>query len=424
MYDTASERNEVIALDFRRIFTALGKKAWLVGLVALLCAAAVFLGTWLLVTPKYQSAVMFYVNNNSMALGDGASGITSSDISASQSLVSTYIVILQTWETMVDVINHSGVTRTYEEISKMVTAEAVADTQVFRVVVTSPDAQEAWQIAKAITRVLPQRISGVIEGTSAQMVDSALLPVKPCSPSYIKSALIGFALGLALTAGTILLKEIFDVSLHTAEDAEECCPVLTVLPEQENPDGYRQLWNRLRFCFADEKSCRILGITGLEPGGSAARNLAQAMARQGSRVLLMECDLGRSGKQPGLSDYLSAQNSLEGLIRRGEVENLHILGSGRGSPTPAALLGSERMEALLVRLGREYEGIVLDLPPVGRKEDVLAVACLADGILLTVRQKRSSRPALNRAVNRLEQTQARVLGTIFLRGGRKKRSGG
>ena len=162
MYDTASAREEMMELDFQRIFRALWKRAWLIGLVAVLSAAAVFWGTRLLVTPQYQSAVMFYVNNNSMSLGDGASGITSSDISASQSLVSTYIVILNTWETMTDVINHSGVLLTYEEISKMVTAEAVEDTQVFRVLVTGPDALAAAALADGILVIVRQKRSSRI----------------------------------------------------------------------------------------------------------------------------------------------------------------------------------------------------------------------------------------------------------------------
>lgn len=427
MYDSATKGNEVMELDLRRILTALWRKSWLMVLVAALCAAAVLLGTWLLVTPQYQASVMFYVNNNSMSLGDGAAGITSSDISASQSLVSTYIVILQTWETMTDVINHSGVLRTYEELSKMVTAEAVADTQVFRVVVTSPNAEEAWEIAKAITQVLPLRISGIIEGTSAQMVDSAQIPVKPYAPSYPKSALIGFMIGLALTGGLIVLKEIFDDRLHTAEQVENSrCPVLAELPNPDSMDGYPQLVSRLRFCFADEKTCRILGVSGTESGGrgNAARNLAQAAARQGNRVLLMDCDLRRTGKQPGLSDYLSGQSGLETLIRLGEEENLYFLGSGHGSMTPEALLGSHRMEQLLERLSECYDWVLLELPALGQRQDALRVSAMTDGILLRVHQKRSGCADLTRTVNRLEQSGARVLGAIFFHSGRKKTGGG
>lgn len=424
MYDSAAKRNEVIELDFRRLLSALGRKSWLIALVAVLTAAAVFLGTWLLVTPKYQSSVMFYVNNNSMSLGDGASGITSSDISASQSLVSTYIVILETWETMTDVINHSGVDRSYEELSKMVTAEAVADTQVFRVVVTSPDAREAWDIASAITKVLPQRISGIIEGTSAQMVDSAQIASRACAPNYGKNTLIGFLAGLVLTAGLILLWEIFDVSLRTEEDIRDSCgyPVLAVIPEEEagRTEAFRLLCTRLRFVFAGENRCRVLGISGPRGGeGISAGKLAQTLGTLGSRVLLMECDLRRPGKQPGLSDYLAGQSPLPGLIRARETESFHRLGAGHGSLTPAELLGSEQMQTLLAQLRKDYDYILLELPGILENTDALAASRFADGMLLTLRQKRSSRTALQLALDRLESVGVRVLGLVYHCRGRK-----
>lgn len=426
MYDTMPKKTEVMELDVQRLLSALGKRVWLMVLVSLLFGAAALVGTMLLVTPKFQSSVMFYVNNNSMAMGDGAAGITSSDISASQSLVSTYIVILETWETMTDVINHSGVDRTYEELTKMVTAEAVADTQVFRVRVTSPDAQEAWKIAQAITRVLPQRISGIIEGTSAQMVDSAQVAVKPYSPNYLKNTMIGLMLGLALTMGSILLWEIFDGTLRSVEEVESLCsfPVMAVLPEGDGgKDQVRQLCARLRFCFADESPSRVLGITGIGNGTDgtvAAKQMALALARQGSRVLLADCDLRRPEAQPGLSDYLAAQHPLEGLLRNGEQESLYILGAGHGSMTPAELLGSERMRSLLSQLRQRFDYILLELPPVGEKREALAAAAMTDGVLVVMRQKRCSRSALSAALDELEWAGARILGIVCRRGSRRK----
>lgn len=429
MYDTIPQTREVMELDFRRLLGALAKRAWLIAVVTAFCAAVSFLGTLLLVTPKYQSSVMFYVNNNSMSYGEGAAGITSSDISASQSLVSTYIVILDTWETMTDVINHSGVNRSYEELTRMVSAEAVADTQVFRVQVTSPDPQEAWEIAQAIARVLPQRISGIIEGTSAQMVDSALVAAKPCEPNYFKNTMIGLALGFALSAGTILLLEIFDVRIRSEEDAESICTVLTTVRKgkpgtDSTPEGYKQLCTKLRFCFADENPCRVIGIAGIGKGEgktASAAQLAQTMAALGSRVLLMECDMRRPSlagklslkKTAGLADYLACQSPLEGLIQTVGPEGMQVLWAGRPSPTPVELLGSARMEKLIAQLRREYDYILLDLPNIGENSDALAVSGFVDGILLGVRHKRSSRVALTGALGQFGYTGARVLGLIY-----------
>ena len=78
------EKSEETEIDLGRLFRGLLKKAWLIGVSSLVCALAVLAGTILFVTPKYESSAMFYVNNNSVALGEGAASISSADISASR----------------------------------------------------------------------------------------------------------------------------------------------------------------------------------------------------------------------------------------------------------------------------------------------------------------------------------------------------
>ena len=127
--------------------------------VTVACAVLTLVVTLLFVTPKYESSAMFYVNNNSVSLGDAALSITSSDISASRGLVQSYIVILNTRESLNDVIDYTGVSRTYKELKEMISAEAVDDTEIFKVVVTSEDSVEAEKIANGIAYILPKRIT-------------------------------------------------------------------------------------------------------------------------------------------------------------------------------------------------------------------------------------------------------------------------
>ena len=86
---------------------------------------------------------MFYVNNNNLSIGEATVSISSSDISASKSLVNSYIVILRTRETLNDVIDYSGVDRTYAQMRNMISASAVNNTEIFQEVVTSEDPAEA-----------------------------------------------------------------------------------------------------------------------------------------------------------------------------------------------------------------------------------------------------------------------------------------
>ena len=117
--------------------------------------------------------------------------ISSSDLVASRNLVNTYSVILRTRETINMVIDYAGVDRTYSEVKDMITAAAVDETEIFCVTVTSPDPQEAKQIADAIAYILPSRIKTIIKGSYGEVVDNAVIASSPSSPSYTKNTILG-----------------------------------------------------------------------------------------------------------------------------------------------------------------------------------------------------------------------------------------
>ena len=127
MEEKTLEKHDEIEIDLSRLIAALVDKSLLIAIVSVICAVATFLGTYFFVTPLYQSRAKFYVNNSSLSsLSDAAlSSISSADISASRGLVKTYIVILNTRETLNDVIDYAGVDRTYGQVKGMVTAESV-----------------------------------------------------------------------------------------------------------------------------------------------------------------------------------------------------------------------------------------------------------------------------------------------------------
>ena len=76
--------SQELDIDLQRLVNALLNKAWIIAVAAVICAVISFVGTFFLVTPKYQSAAMFYVNNNALSLGEASLSISSADISASR----------------------------------------------------------------------------------------------------------------------------------------------------------------------------------------------------------------------------------------------------------------------------------------------------------------------------------------------------
>ena len=466
--DEKTIHNSEIEIDLQRLLGVLLSKAWLISIVAVICAVITFLGTYFLITPKYQASAMFYVNNNSLSLGEASLSITSADISASRGLVKSYIVILNTSESLNEVIDYSGVERTYAELQQMISAESVDSTEIFRVVVTSEDPQEAENIADAIAYILPKRISSIIEGTSAKIVNSAVLPSKPSSPSYTKNTMLGFLVGFVLMAGILVVRELMDVTIRSEEDISQSCvhPVLAAVPDMEvhskggsyygygrkttegkigtknskqvvlvggnisfaAAEAYKLLRTKLQFSFTDGANNHIIGVSSALSGEGkslSAVNLAYTMSQLGKKVLLIDCDMRRPSladklpikKSPGLSDFLTGQITADNLLQHcgivDEERAFHAISSGRTPPNPMELLSSVRMEKMLSLLRRNYDYIILDLPPVGEVGDALAAAKLTDGMLVVVRQNYCNKIALNAAIRQFEFVDAKILGVVF-----------
>ena len=100
MDDKIKEKNGEMELDIQRMLGEIWRKFWVVILVSVLGAAITFLGTVYLITPQYQSSAKFYVNNRSISVGSASLSLESGDINAAKSLVDSYIVILQTRESL------------------------------------------------------------------------------------------------------------------------------------------------------------------------------------------------------------------------------------------------------------------------------------------------------------------------------------
>ena len=77
MNEKELQNNGEIELDLGRIIHAVLDRAWLVVLVSILCAVIAIVGTFFLITPEYKASAMFYVNNNSISVGEASLSISS-----------------------------------------------------------------------------------------------------------------------------------------------------------------------------------------------------------------------------------------------------------------------------------------------------------------------------------------------------------
>ena len=468
MNENKIQKNEEMEIDVGRVFRTVWARIWLVALVTILSGAIVLAASFFLITPKYEASAKFYVNNNSRLPGDSASSMSSGDLSTSRNLVDSYMVILNTKETILDVIAYTQSDLTFEDIKDMIEARAVNETEIFEVTITSTDPKEALQLADAFSKILPERISTIIDGTSAKVVETAILPVTPSSPNYFLNTVIGALFGFTLVAAIIVMREIFDVTIRNEEDINQCCkhPILAAVPDMTAPskggsyydkskkkkgayaagvqqkrvslmgknvsfaasEAYKLLRTKLQFSFADENGCRVIGLSSALSGEGkslTAINLAYTLSQLNKKVILIDCDMRRPTlaekltilKVPGLSSFLTGQCDLNELLQacnlKGEEDAFHVITAGQNPPNPVELLSSARMEAALTAFRKYYDYVILDLPPVGEVTDAMAVAKKTDGMLLVVRQNYCDRVVLADAVRQFAFINSKILGVVM-----------
>ncbi len=171
---------------------------------------------------------------------------------------------------------------------------------------------------------------------------------------------------------------------------------------------------------------RTILVTSAIPGDGksfVAANLAVSMA-QGvqEHVMLMDCDMRRSTIHKrfglrddvlGLSDYLSGQHPLEGLLKKTAVDKLTILPSGPPPPNPSELLSSPAMRALLAEVRDRYPDrhIILDSPPPQLTAETTALAQYVDGIILVVKYASTPKALLAELVEKLGQEK--IIGVVM-----------
>ena len=141
-------------------------------------------------------------------------------------------------------------------------------------------------------------------------------------------------------------------------------------------------------------------------------------------MLLIDCDLrlptvaAKLGIRacPGLSDFLIGEVRIDEAIRNVEKYGIHVLPASNVPADPTGLLESKQMEHLFVALRRNYEYVIVDLPPVTVVSDAQIISKCLDGYLLAVQEKKTKHRAVAETIRKLQFSNARILGAVVTGG--------
>jgi len=175
-------------------------------------------------------------------------------------------------------------------------------------------------------------------------------------------------------------------------------------------EAYRQIHKELLAGREEDGDGLALGITSPNHGEGRtllAANLTLVVASDlDLRVLVVDCDLRSRGLSklldfetaPGLTEHLDG-GPLE--IRPSGIRRLSVLAAGTSEVNQVEALASPDFAALVVRLKREFDVVVFDLPPANPYADAQLVVKQLDGALVTVRTYLTRKVHLGETVNRV-----------------------
>lgn len=197
-------------------------------------------------------------------------------------------------------------------------------------------------------------------------------------------------------------------------------------------EAYKTLRTNIRFYLSGE-GCKKFAITsGLAGEGKSITilNLAISFAETGKKVLLIDADLRRptmarlliEKASPGLSNVLAGLCTEDEAVRKEIYPNMDVIFSGEIPPNPSELLGGARMQKFMDRMSKNYDYILIDMPPCAIVADVCVMADMLDGVLFLVRTDRTEKEAVSRGLKQLEISGVKLMGFV-LNGGSKERGG-
>lgn len=223
----SSEEVEIDLLEL--FFFLLGKIFWLIG-GFMIGAVIALLFTKFLITPLYQATAKVY-----MVSASSDSIVDLTDLNIGTSLSADYEELLKIRPIYEEIIDELGLDYTYDELRDMTAIGTINKTRLIGITVTSPDPEEACDVANAVAGKAVSYIPELMEVSAPHIAEKAIVPEKKSSPSLAKNTVIGALLGFILIAGIFVVQYLLDDTFKSAEDVEKVFGVmpLTVIPEGE-----------------------------------------------------------------------------------------------------------------------------------------------------------------------------------------------
>jgi succinoglycan biosynthesis transport protein ExoP len=285
-------------------------------------------------------------------------------------------------------------------------------------------------------------IAEALTMSDLQFVEPAVEPGRPSQPRLVVNVAAGLMLGLLFGLALVFGFEYLDDSIKTPDELREIWDIqqlgaiphygkkgtkrlITDLPAHAPvAEAFRTVRNSIAYATLDKPPRYIAVSSGVPEEGKStvSMNLAISLARDGKRVVLVDCDLRRptqhrffphTSNRVGVTNVLLGEAKLEDAYQEMPVPGFRLLSAGTLPRDPGSLVESLKMRQLLMDVARTCDIVIVDTPPVMVVNDAVVLGRQVDEFVLVVEAGRASRKILRDVRNRMEGASLIPVGLVF-----------
>ncbi len=395
---------------------------------------------------EYCSSVSFYVYYNPDNVNDSGVNQTSSEISAANKLITSYIQVLKSssfMEAVSEELQMDGYTA--DRIKRSITTRAMSDAPIFVVYAYDANPANALKLANAVGELAPTLIPSIVKAGGFRVFDAPKLATAPTSSlSRSKIILFGFVGGFAVAFLVCLIIAMLDTTIKRAYEVEDLftIPILGKVPlkvsknkkgnsydeiivNDDSSFALKEAYNGIRsnlLWSRDEKKCQVFVITSADPSEGKtvnSYNIAKSFSTIGKKVLLIDADMRDSKLRQivpnkdknGLADYLEGKTKNVTFVKAGE--GFDVVHSSENSSNKTELLSTEKWYSFISEMKEKYDEIIIDMPSLRLFSEPLSMSRTDAYYIIVVREGVTKFVRTKMVVQRLEELNADIIGIIY-----------
>lgn len=227
---TTLESSSQREVSYKKLFmTAVNNWFFIVPIIVICVLISIFYSVFA-VTPTYVSTAKLYIVNKETTV------INSSDMSISTYLTRDFINIMSDNVNLDEVSKDLGGKYSSGQLSRFIKIDAVDNTRVIEINVSTPDANDSKQIADSICRISEEKLADIMGLDRVKVIRNGNLSKNPSNAPVLYNAFVSLCISILISCTLTFIIYLSDNKINSSSDVQNYLGlnVLATIPCNQN----------------------------------------------------------------------------------------------------------------------------------------------------------------------------------------------